>query len=83
MNQAVGDIDRMTQQNAALVEESAAAAQSLREQASRLAQVVSQFRLDDSAGMMQSAVGYQGRRSVDAEPTLEAPAAPRRPALSA
>ncbi|MEQ6434978.1 methyl-accepting chemotaxis protein [Comamonas sp. w2-DMI] len=51
VNQAVGDIDRMTQQNAALVEESAAAAESLREQASRLAQVVSQFRV---AGGMQA-----------------------------
>jgi methyl-accepting chemotaxis protein len=35
----------MTQQNAALVEQSAAAAESLREQAQRLAQLVSQFRL--------------------------------------
>ena len=35
----------MTQQNAALVEQSAAAAESLREQAQRLAQVVQQFRL--------------------------------------
>ena len=41
----MGDIDRMTQQNAALVEESAAAAESLREQAARLAQLVSQFKL--------------------------------------
>ncbi len=46
-NQSVGEIDRMTQQNAALVEESAAAAESLREQAARLAQVVQQFRLGD------------------------------------
>ena len=45
VNQSVGEIDRMTQQNAALVEESAAAAESLREQASRLSQVVQQFRL--------------------------------------
>ncbi len=37
----------MTQQNAALVEQAAAAAQSLREQASDLAQVVSIFRLID------------------------------------
>jgi methyl-accepting chemotaxis protein len=36
----------MTQQNAALVEESAAAAESLKEQAVRLAQVVGTFRLD-------------------------------------
>jgi methyl-accepting chemotaxis protein len=35
----------MTQQNAALVEESAAAAESLREQAQRLAGVVGTFRL--------------------------------------
>jgi methyl-accepting chemotaxis protein len=35
----------MTQQNAALVEESAAAAESLRDQAQRLASVVSTFSL--------------------------------------
>ncbi|MBU6466122.1 MAG: MCP four helix bundle domain-containing protein [Burkholderiales bacterium] len=45
VNQAVGNLDQMTQQNAALVEQSAAAAQSLREQAEQLAQVVSTFRL--------------------------------------
>jgi methyl-accepting chemotaxis protein len=39
----------MTQQNAALVEQSAAAAESLREQAQRLAQVVSAFRLSDAS----------------------------------
>ena len=50
MNQSVGEIDRMTQQNAALVEESAAAAESLREQAARLSQVVQQFHLSDSMG---------------------------------
>ncbi|MBU4423000.1 MAG: HAMP domain-containing protein [Gammaproteobacteria bacterium] len=52
VNQSVGDIDRMTQQNAALVEESAAAAESLREQAARLSQVVQQFHLaDEGRGM--------------------------------
>ncbi len=35
----------MTQQNAALVEQSTAAAQSLRDQATRLAEVVQVFRL--------------------------------------
>ena len=48
VNQSVGEIDRMTQQNAALVEESAAAAESLREQAARLSQVVQQFQLAES-----------------------------------
>lgn len=45
VGQAVGSFDQMTQQNAALVEESAAAAESLKEQAGRLAQVVGSFRL--------------------------------------
>jgi methyl-accepting chemotaxis protein len=45
VNLAVAELDQMTQQNAALVEESAAAAESLREQAQRLAQVVSTFNL--------------------------------------
>ncbi|MCZ2498639.1 HAMP domain-containing protein [Xylophilus sp. Kf1] len=45
VSDAVNDIDRMTQQNAALVEQSAAAAESLREQAQRLAGVVGQFQL--------------------------------------
>ena len=45
VNGAVGQLDQMTQQNAALVEQSAAAAESLREQARRLADVVGVFRL--------------------------------------
>ena len=42
---AVGALDATTQQNAALVEQSAAAAESLSHQAARLAQIVSIFRL--------------------------------------
>ncbi len=49
VNTAVSQLDQMTQQNAALVEESAAAAQSLRDQASRLADVVGGFRLTEGA----------------------------------
>ncbi|CAN7584468.1 methyl-accepting chemotaxis protein [Acidovorax sp. LjRoot117] len=49
VNQSVGNLDQMTQQNAALVEESAAAAQSLREQAEHLAQVVSVFKVNGAA----------------------------------
>jgi methyl-accepting chemotaxis protein len=45
VNTAVAQLDQMTQQNAALVEQSAAAAESLREQAGRLAGVVGTFRL--------------------------------------
>ena len=43
---AVNDLDQMTQQNAALVEQSAAAAESLKEQGDRLHQVVARFQLD-------------------------------------
>jgi methyl-accepting chemotaxis protein len=45
INGAIAQLDQMTQQNAALVEESAAAAESLKEQAERLSQVVGTFRL--------------------------------------
>jgi len=45
VNNAVADLDGMTQQNAALVEQSAAAAESLRAQAERLSTVVGTFRL--------------------------------------
>ena len=48
VNQAVTQLDQATQQNAALVEQSAAAAESLKEQASRLAGLVSGFRLAGS-----------------------------------
>jgi methyl-accepting chemotaxis protein len=44
INAAVSQLDQMTQQNAALVEQSAAA-ESLREQAQRLAGVVATFKL--------------------------------------
>ena len=45
VSQAVDQLDHMTQQNAALVEEGAAAAQSLQDQANRLAGAMGQFQL--------------------------------------
>ena len=45
---AVSEMDRVTQQNASLVEESAAAAAALEEQASRLTQAVAVFRIQQS-----------------------------------
>ena len=49
VGQAVAHLDQMTQQNAALVEESAAAAASLKDQSVRLSDVVGTFRLHDEA----------------------------------
>ncbi|MGE8396643.1 MAG: methyl-accepting chemotaxis protein, partial [Comamonas sp.] len=48
VNQAVSNLDQMTQQNAALVEESSAAAASMNDQAQRLAQVVSVFHVGNA-----------------------------------
>ena len=45
MGEAIAQLDEVTQQNAALVEQSAAAAESLRLQAARMAELVAVFRL--------------------------------------
>ncbi len=49
INEAIAQMDQVTQQNAALVEEAAAAAESLQDQAGTLAQVVSVFKLDGAS----------------------------------
>ncbi len=49
VNNSIANLDQMTQQNAALVEQSAAAAQSLREQADQLAQAVAVFKVGGQA----------------------------------
>lgn len=46
ISESVGQVDLVTQQNSALVEESAAASESLRDQADALTQAVSRFRLE-------------------------------------
>ncbi|KQV80129.1 chemotaxis protein [Massilia sp. Root351] len=48
VNEAVGKMDQVVQQNAALVEQAAAAASSLQDQAGNLSEVVSIFKLDES-----------------------------------
>lgn len=48
VNQAIAQMDEVTQQNAALVEEAAAASQSLQDQATHLSEVVSVFKLDNA-----------------------------------
>ncbi len=49
VNTAIVFMDQMTQQNAALVEEAAAAGESMRAQATKLAETFSAFKLDESA----------------------------------
>ncbi|RFP13144.1 HAMP domain-containing protein [Duganella sp. BJB488] len=50
INQAVAELDAATQQNAALVEQAAAASASLREQADKLTEMVGSFRLAPQTG---------------------------------
>jgi methyl-accepting chemotaxis protein-2 (aspartate sensor receptor) len=60
VNEAITQMDQVTQQNAALVEEAAAAAAALQEQAAQLAQAVRIFRLDD-AGTTAAPIARQAR----------------------
>ena len=57
INQAIAQMDQVTQQNAALVEEAAAAADALQEQAQTLASAVSAFQLDQAAGRIGAPSG--------------------------
>ncbi|QPF76744.1 HAMP domain-containing protein [Roseateles sp. DAIF2] len=50
VGEAVTQLDRATQQNAALVEESAAASESLKQQAGRLLESVASFKLEEGHG---------------------------------
>jgi methyl-accepting chemotaxis protein len=72
VNRAIAQMDQVTQQNAALVEESAAAAGSMHDQATGLAHAVSAFKL----GMEPAPVARTAAR-----PALSAPAS--RPRLAA
>lgn len=62
VNQAVTQMDGMTQQNAALVEQAAAAATSMQNQAALLARTVSSFKLDenraDAIDMVKRAIAF-------------------------
>ena len=80
VNVAVTQLDQMTQQNAALVEESAAAAESLKDQAQRLAQVIQIFKLEASA---QAALPAPVRQASKPQATASLPAPKAKPALAA
>ncbi|MFZ6843308.1 methyl-accepting chemotaxis protein [Undibacterium sp. RuTC16W] len=74
VNHAIIEMDGMTQQNAALVEEAAAAAQSLQDQAAELAKVVSIFKLNAAEHAMEKAPA-QVRRVEAAAPAKPRPKA--------
>src|SRR5690606_3362682 len=65
VNVAITQLDQMTQQNSALVEESAAAAQSLQDQAGRLAQAVSAFKLGQGESAREAGAQPGQHRAAD------------------
>jgi uncharacterized phage infection (PIP) family protein YhgE len=76
VNQAVSNLDQMTQQNAALVEESSAAALSMNEQAQRLAEVVAVFNVGSGASQtMPASLGAATRAAQASVPVAAARAA--------
>ena len=91
INTAVGSMDEMTQRNAALVEETTAAAQSLAGQANELANLVGFFKLDGSARLAPAAAPAPvvTKPAPAAAPALKpaapkpAPVAARKPAIPA
>ena len=66
VNGAIANLDQMTQQNAALVEESAAAAESLKDQAGRLCKAVATFRVE---GRSTAAPAYPAARPAVGAPS--------------
>jgi hypothetical protein len=84
VNRAIVEMDDVTQQNAALVEQAAAAAQSLQDQAAHLAQVVAVFRI--VGGSVVTTVGASATRAarsaVVVTPTLRTINRPVRPTLT-
>jgi methyl-accepting chemotaxis protein len=89
INQAVSEMDTVTQQNAALVEEAAAAAEAMQQQAANLERVVSVFRLDGAQRVVapapspaSAATRPAGSRLAMVKPAKPAAARPA-PAVSA
>ncbi|EPF6159088.1 methyl-accepting chemotaxis protein [Citrobacter sedlakii] len=66
VSQAISEMDKVTQQNASLVEEASAAAASLEEQAARLTEAVGAFRLQSGSGVTRTTTA---RRAPEPVPT--------------
>ncbi|OEZ84931.1 methyl-accepting chemotaxis protein II [Janthinobacterium sp. HH104] len=80
INMAIAQMDEVTQQNAALVEEAAAASQSMQDQAGELAHVVGFFK---TGNHVASAAKLAPVRATPAAPAIARPAAKPAPARKA
>jgi len=86
VNMSIIEMDSMTQQNAALVEESAAAAQALQDQATELARVVSIFKLEIGEERVMAPVVAavpSTKHAVAVVPKAPRPAPKKKPAAAA
>ncbi len=83
VNQAIGQMDQMTQQNAALVEQAAAAAQSMQDQAVELSRAVSVFRLSGNSAMQHAVPARTPAKALAKAPTKAIPAAPAQKQIAA
>ncbi|MDR5733435.1 methyl-accepting chemotaxis protein [Caballeronia sp. LZ025] len=84
VNQAITQMDEVTQQNAALVEQAAAAAGSLDDQAKQLRQAVAIFRTSrDSAGVASVIESQPRPVTIKRTQSRTAPAAPKREPVKA
>jgi len=77
VNLSIIEMDGMTQQNAALVEQAAAASQSLQDQAAELQRVVSIFKLAEGEALATEAPAPVASRAVVVRPAVTAAAKPQ------
>jgi methyl-accepting chemotaxis protein len=62
VNRAVTQLDEMTQQNAALVEQASAASRSMAARSQAMSEMLERYQLDRSAGKQEIEAGHPGRR---------------------
>jgi methyl-accepting chemotaxis protein len=79
INVTVGEMDRMTQQNAAMVEQSTAASRSLADEANELAAIVSRFQAGD--GDASTTQAHVRSAPLEAAPRLVSPTVVRMPQM--
>ncbi|WP_295991309.1 methyl-accepting chemotaxis protein [Rugamonas sp.] len=81
VNQAVGQMDDVTQQNAALVEQAAAAAESLQDQTVKLSRAVSVFKIDETPAARTAPPRKDGADAAGSAAERRAATSAMRPAL--
>ena len=81
VNEAITQMDQVTQQNAALVEQSAAAAASLKDQAERLAEAVANFKLSGTEAQRAVVAAQSSAKAVKAVKPVAA-GSPAKPGIA-